>query len=102
MLPSTKRWLLPVTVCLAVLVFLAIPGKVSAGDDSAQAKKILDQIGVNKGICVLLSPHPNGLAMALARQSELTVYAQLPTEKAADQTRRALDGSSRRLPWGRV
>ncbi len=110
MLPSTRRWLLPVTVCLAVLVFLAIPGTASAGDDSAEAGKILDQIRVNKGICVLLSPHPNGLAVALARQSELTVYVQLPTEKAAQQTRWELDGTGllgtriyvEEGPWSRI
>jgi outer membrane protein assembly factor BamB len=64
-------------------------GGLQAADVSArdQARQILSRIGTDRGICVLLGREPAELAVALARQSELTVYLQLPSHQAVQAAR---------------
>jgi outer membrane protein assembly factor BamB len=58
-----------------------------------QARQILSRVGVDRGICVLLDEEPAGLAVAMARQSELTIYLQLPSDEAVGKARRRIDAA---------
>ncbi|MFH1267449.1 MAG: hypothetical protein ABIK89_17130, partial [Planctomycetota bacterium] len=64
------------SLAASVKITAAPPGVVE------QARGLLDRVGVDRGICVLLAPEPGELAIAMARQSELSVYVQLPTDEA--------------------
>ncbi|MFH1919116.1 MAG: PQQ-binding-like beta-propeller repeat protein, partial [Planctomycetota bacterium] len=79
-----------VTSSLAVNVEIT---RAAPPDVAEQARGLLDRIGVDRGICVLLAPGPAELAVAMARQSELTVYVQLPTDDAVAEARRAVDAA---------
>jgi outer membrane protein assembly factor BamB len=60
---------------LLILTALAgVPGRAADRD----AAPVLKQIGVTRGICALPGDAGAALALALARQSELTLYVQLP------------------------
>jgi len=61
---------------------------VNNGGIEQQASQLLSKIGVQRGIVVLLAPAPAELAVSLARQSELIVYAQVATQDASQAARR--------------
>ena len=75
---------------VTLLAFFAVCGSASA-DVQKQAAGYLEQIGVSRGICVLLDPNPLELAQALAAQSELIVYVHLLESDQVDDARRSLD-----------
>ena len=81
------------------LAIVALAVLQAGADDTAQtaaperARGILSQIGVRRGICVLLDRQPAELAVALVRQSELTLYVQLPAEDAVARVRAQLDAA---------
>lgn len=54
---------------------------------------ILEEIGVTRGICVVLGNNPSDLAIDLAEQSELTVYVQIPASSDLELMRRAVDAA---------
>ncbi len=88
---ETRRW-------VAVGLFIAISCLVTAGANRAvgaeadrRAKQILSRLGLDRGVCVLLDESPAEMAVALARQSKLIVYVQLPVDEAVDAVRRQID-----------
>jgi outer membrane protein assembly factor BamB len=52
---------------------------------------ILEQIGVTRGICVVLGDTEGELAVELARDSELLIYVQSPRAKEVETVRKAAD-----------
>jgi outer membrane protein assembly factor BamB len=56
-----------------------------------QIQPLLDQIGVARGICVLLGDSDCELALQLARKSELMVYIQLPLAEDVQAARKIAD-----------
>jgi outer membrane protein assembly factor BamB len=65
----------PLSLLAAVLLVLASRALVAdaAAQDSAT---VLERIGVNRGICMLVGDAPSGFAVQLARGSQLTIYVQ--------------------------
>lgn len=74
-----------------ILLFLCFQGWAVGVEPQPQAADYLKQIGVNRGICVLIAPNPAETAKAVAAQSELTVYVQLPDRRQVETTRRSVD-----------
>ena len=76
-------------------------GRLRAAEPDAtrQAGQILSQIGLSRGICVLLAPvrprqtGPAELAVAMARRSDLTIYLQLRSDEAVARVRRQVDAA---------
>ena len=86
--------------CVSALVVLAAASAsistalaTSLGDT---ARQYLDQVGVARGICVLISAEPAGLAIEMAKQSELTLYVQLRDDTQVETIRRVIDGFDRK------
>ena len=94
MLNVVVRWVGKSTATLISCV-LAATFAVSAFAFSANTKdsasRYLDQIGVRRGICVVLASEPAELALELAERSELTLYVQHPNNERVDNVRRAVD-----------
>src|SRR5688500_10752081 len=66
---------------------------LSLGESHAQevsAKGLLERIGKTRGICVVVGA-AGDLPVALARESELTIFVQLSSASKADALRRSLD-----------
>ncbi len=84
----TRNGLAPVVVGIVLCVTTLAVGAVAppAGD-------LLRLIGVRKGICAILGDRKCELAMALARDSELTLYVQLTDAADVEAARRAVDAS---------
>lgn len=78
-------------VLAASTFFIALCAFADAANVRQQAKGYLEQIAVNRGICVLVAREPAELAQSLAAQSELTVYVQLPESDQVETARRSLD-----------
>ena len=84
----------------AVGVWLAVASLGDVGLSQAeestaasQARQVLLRLGRDRGICVLLDANPGELAVALARQSELLIYLQLPTGEATAAARARADAA---------
>jgi len=99
-----------VSVVSAAAAWAATPSLPKMAQPAAQARAILDQLESDRGICVLLGKAPTGLAVELARQSELTVYLQLPPEEPSAAVLAGLDDAGflgtrvvvERGPWSHV
>ncbi|UCD29257.1 MAG: PQQ-binding-like beta-propeller repeat protein, partial [Planctomycetota bacterium] len=79
---------------LVVKVWLAVvAAAISFSSTSADehTKQLLDQIGITRGICVLLGDPTGEKAIELAKDSELLVYLQLPQGQDVERARRAAD-----------
>ncbi len=74
---------------IVFLVFLVLAGGVSAQN----IDRILDKIGVSRGICLVLGDAKCELAMELANKTELLVYVQLPQDEEVEAARRAVDAA---------
>jgi len=57
------------------------------------ARTILDQTGIRRGYCLVLDCRTGQLALELARQSELVIYAASPDAKSVAAARKALDAA---------
>jgi len=57
------------------------------------AESLIAEIGVNRGICVVLDDPTCELAIKLARRSELLVYVELPDAEQVDRARRAAEAA---------
>ena len=84
---AVKRWLVAPSV--AAVSILALTGDLgvlphATGDDVSE---IVRRAGVEQGICLLLDPSPADLAIQIARQSNLLIYLQLPSEQSVFATR---------------
>ena len=73
---------------MAVVTTLFCPSLISA---AKQSRSILEDIGVTKGICVVLGDADGELAVKLARDSELLIYVQSPRAKEVEAVRKAAD-----------
>lgn len=69
---------------------LALGIRVEA--DTNQARALLEKIGVQRGICVLLGDS-SALSIPLAQQSELTIFVQLSDADAVAALRRRADAA---------
>ncbi|OHB69490.1 MAG: hypothetical protein A2V70_10250 [Planctomycetes bacterium RBG_13_63_9] len=88
-----RLWPLVLALSLVLMVFAGVnagPLPAEKTDVEEQATQMLSRAEVNRGICVLLASEPAELATAMARQSELTIYVQLPTEEAVDKARKRI------------
>lgn len=81
----------------AIMVVLLLSG-MSGTDSTAMsadvektARGYLDRVGVKRGICVLVAAEPAGLAIEMARQSDLTFYVQTPNDADVAKTRCTVD-----------
>lgn len=83
---KTNAWFILSAVLLCAL-------RVSASDEwqRASAKRIVENLRSKKGIALDLGCGDSGLAIEVARQSELVVYCIEPDEKAVGATRRMAD-----------
>jgi len=59
--------------------------------DKIPEKNLIDRIGVNRGICVVLGDTTGELAIDLAYRSELLIYSQLQNEAQVESARKAAD-----------
>ncbi len=57
------------------------------------ARTILDQTGIRRGYCLVLDCQTGELALELARQSELMIYATSPNAYRVIETRKKLDAA---------
>lgn len=93
------RWIRVISVRTLLISLVVSQGVAAEKEDrlvvsddvQAQARQMLNHAGVNRGLIVLLDPDPAELAVALAQQSELTIYTQLPPGSASVELRRRLD-----------
>ena len=81
-------------VRMAALLVLCLCRAANADDVQARAARCLEQIGVSRGICVVLAPDAAEIARALARQTELTIYVQSPDSRQVSVARDFLDRAS--------
>jgi outer membrane protein assembly factor BamB len=89
----------------AVWVLFGAGSPVRCADVQADAQSLLDRIGVDRGICVLIASDPVELAKAMAERSELTFYVQVTDETQATGGRRAAEdagvlGTRIYVEWG--
>jgi len=73
---------------MAVVATLFCPSLISA---AKQSRSIIEDIGVTKGICVVLGDTDGELSVKLARDSELLIYVQSPRAKEVEAVRKAAD-----------
>jgi outer membrane protein assembly factor BamB len=64
---------------------------LSAGAQAIEAAAVLDQLGISRGICVVVGDPSCELAIALAENSELLVYAQVKNDGEALTAARAAE-----------
>ena len=76
-------------IIIACIVMNALPAASQSGRLGAQS--ILGEIGVTRGICVILGDAACQRAIDLARNSELLLYLQVPGAENAEKCRRAAD-----------
>jgi outer membrane protein assembly factor BamB len=98
-------------LCTLHASLLKIGGLEAAESAVAErAADLLSRIGVDRGICVLLADDPAEMAVALARQSRLTVYVQLPGDESVQRTRARVDAAGmlgtriyvEKGPWSKI
>jgi len=58
------------------------------------SKQILDKVGLERGVCVVLGDPSGELALDLVRQSEFMVYVQMPRAENVEKARRAADAAN--------
>jgi len=75
-------------IFVTIIVSSFCPSLVDATDRDGS---ILKEIGVSRGICVLLGEAKCELAVKLARESELMIYVQLPRAQDIETARRTVD-----------
>lgn len=74
-----KRYFLTTIMCL-----LVVNPRTFAGN---RQQSILERIGIKQGICLLLGDSDGGLALELARESELLIYLQLANAEDVERAR---------------
>ncbi|MBI4657406.1 MAG: PQQ-binding-like beta-propeller repeat protein [Verrucomicrobia bacterium] len=69
--------------------FAAESGRATS--EAAQADALMKQIGVSRGLCVVLGESATPLALKLARETDLLLYVQSPRSEEVEKARRAAD-----------
>lgn len=91
-LASGRR--IPGTLLLAGFVYGLLSLCLSHGAvPAASPDPLLRQVGVKRGLCVVVGDPKCELAMRLARDTELLLYVQLPGTAEVEQARRAVDAA---------
>ena len=80
---TSRISLLIAAICLLLILSAVCPAN--------QGRTLLDQIGVERGICVLLGDTKCERALQLAQQSDLLIYLQLPLAEDVQAVCRAAD-----------
>ncbi|MEA1950416.1 MAG: PQQ-binding-like beta-propeller repeat protein [Planctomycetota bacterium] len=90
---ATACFLVPIvlTAFFTTTSSLGDSSKAESATSTTRAAAMISKIDAAGGICVLLDAQPAGLALALSKQSELTIYLQLPGAQQTESTRRRLD-----------
>ena len=83
---------------LASLVLLVGAAAKPVGAAETNSAAILDQVGVQRGIAMVLGDPDGKLAVALAQGSELTLYVQSPSSDAVAVRASTGTGSSKLGP----
>ncbi|UCC99354.1 MAG: hypothetical protein JSW66_05605, partial [Phycisphaerales bacterium] len=88
-----------ISLCLILGIALSMVG---AGASAARQspEDLLEKLGTERGICVVLGDSRCELAFEIARRSNLLVYVQLPGSEDVDQARRKAEAAG--LDAGRV
>jgi len=73
------------------IVVVGIPFSQPVVSYGNQNQSLLDQIGVNRGICVVLGDNDCESALQFARKSELLIYIQLPLAEGVQVAREIAD-----------
>ncbi len=81
---TTKRWLMSVGLTM-------IGGLGAAVKAAPSVEGVLQRLGTQRGICVVLGEEHVALAIDLARVSEFIVYVQLADEDATQNARQAAE-----------
>jgi outer membrane protein assembly factor BamB len=82
----------PVAVGPGLAALAAETGQAAA-QRKAPADPLLQQLGVTRGICVVLGDTRGELALKAARETDLLVYTQFPGEAEATTVRRLVDAA---------
>ncbi|MCH7725834.1 MAG: hypothetical protein IH991_05040, partial [Planctomycetes bacterium] len=82
---SSQRWSLLV---LSVGIVLGFAAANPAHSEDPTAKQCLNELGITKGICVVVDSAAD-LPVELAKQSDLIIFYQSPNQEAVGAVRRA-------------
>ena len=77
---------------MLIIITMAWTGFNCQGEIDA-SQRILNKIGVTRGICVLLGDIGGKMAISLARESELLIYLQLTSAEDVKAASRAIDSA---------
>ncbi len=80
-----------VSLMSTLLLALLAADVAQSEDASAEARRILDDTGVQRGICLVLHDDPAPLAISLAKISDLRICVQVPTADEALAVRESAD-----------
>ena len=94
---SSRRWLgkllpIPTLTLVALLVTVFASRTTSAEDSSAVVTQLLDWTDIDRGVCAVVGAH-GGLALELARNSNLLVHVRDTDALAVAQLRQAADSA---------
>ncbi|MBI5387738.1 MAG: PQQ-binding-like beta-propeller repeat protein [Verrucomicrobia bacterium] len=84
---------LPVLVAATLAVAALAADPVQAAQPVQSAGALIERLGDQRGICVVLGDPRGELAVSLARGTEFLVYLQLPERAAVDDARRLVDAA---------
>lgn len=107
---STRTTLVRTTVIAAWAVLFVGSACLTSHAAESDVRQTLARLGLARGICVVLGDASGDFAVALARQSELTVYCQTPTDERTAAARARIDAAGllgtriyvERGPWSRI
>jgi len=88
---KTRVTLLIGVACLLMSQPFAPAASRSLSKPAGASEQILDQIGVRRGICVVLGDTKCELALELAKQTQLLIYIQLPRGQDVERARQMVD-----------
>ena len=86
---SWKRFLMSLTGMLMTILIIWI--FVNCQGELNEPKQIIKEIGLSRGICVLLDDKDCKLAIKLARESDLLIYVQLTNVRDVEAARQLVD-----------
>lgn len=76
---------------LFIFILGILAGCGGSPEEEISAETLLSEIGVTRGICVLLGDSNCELALQMAKKSELTIYVQLTDSDDVESARKAAD-----------
>ena len=91
-----RRNRIPLVIVLLGVAMLAAavgPSALAAAEPALDAQKVLGKLDSPRGICAIVGDKEAGLAIELAKASELIAYVQLPDAGAVEAARQAADAA---------